>query len=194
MNDKKIPIEVSVRHLHVSKEDLEKLFGPEYALNVQRKISQPGQFAAQESVKIIGPKGILPTVRIIGPVREQTQLELSITDGFLLGIHPTVKVSGELEGSVGDVTLVGPGGSIEMKQGVIVAQRHLHLSPTQAAKFGLKHLDIVSVKVSGQRALVFNNVVVRSREGVDELSFMIDTDEANAAGVRQGEFGELIIS
>ena len=193
MASKLIPIEVSGRHLHISEADYKKLFGPDHQLQVLKKLSQPGQFACVETVRVIGPAGEFPAVRIVGPVRSQTQLELSLTDCLSLGIAPKVRVSGDLEKSNGDVTLTGQAGQVELKKGVIVAQRHLHIAPLSAKTLGLKHLDLVSVKTLGQRSVLFEQVVVRSRENIDELAFMIDTDEANAAGVKTGDQGELII-
>lgn len=190
----KIIIEVSGRHLHLSRADADKLFGPGYQLNVLKHTSQPGQFAAKETVQIVGPKHSFAKVRVVGPWRSQTQLELSTTDCLMLGVAPKIRVSGEFTDSSGGVKVVGPAGQIKLSAGIIVAQRHLHLSPAQAKQWGLKHLDNVSVRTSGSRALIFKNVVVRSRPGIDELSFMIDTDEANAAGVAQGDKGELLLN
>lgn len=188
-----VPIEVSARHLHLSVADLQVLFGAGYTLQSMKIISQPNQFAARETVKVVGPKGSFDAVRVIGPLRASTQFELSVTDGYVLGIRPQVAISGNLDASIGGVTLIGPAGQVVMQQGVIVAQRHLHIAPQQATEWGIAHLDVVRIKTSGSRPLVFDDVVVRSRQGVDTLSFMIDTDEANAAGVQQGDSGELLI-
>lgn len=188
----KIPIEVSGRHLHVTHQDLETLFGPGTTLRTAKTISQPHQFAAEETVQAIGPKGLFPNVRIIGPERSATQLEVTVTDCYTLGVTPFVSVSGELDGTPGGVELVGPAGTVQLQRGVIVAKRHLHISPAHAASLGIKHHDLVTIRTAGPRGLVFNNVVVRSRAGVDELAFMLDTDEANAAGVKQGDWAELV--
>lgn len=188
-----VPIEVSARHLHLSQRDCGEIFGNAYQLHEQKKISQPDQFAAAETVIVTGPKGKFPHVRIIGPLRPESQFELSVTDCIHLGIVPYVALSGELKGSPGGVTVIGPAGQITLTRGVIVAQRHLHCNELQAVRWGLRHLQTVSIRVNGIRGLIFNDVVVRSRAGVDELSFMIDTDEANAAGVRQGDQGELLL-
>jgi putative phosphotransacetylase len=188
-----VPIEISARHVHLSQHDADVLFGPHYSFHPLKQLSQPQQFAAQETVKVIGPQGEFSAVRIIGPVREATQFELSITDGYALGIKPSVAVSGDLDASIGGVKVIGPVGKIVMNQGIIVAQRHLHIAPAQAAEWGIKHLDVVRVKTNGLRPVLFEDVVVRSREGIDALSFMIDTDEANAAGVQPGDSGELLI-
>jgi len=183
-------VEVSARHIHLSQADLAKLFGPEAKLQVEHELSQPGQFAAVEKVTIVGPKGKL-NCRIIGPVRPATQVELSATDCRLLGLPVVLRVSGTLSGTPG-VKLEGPAGSFELSDGVIVAQRHLHISPKQAKDWGLKHGDVISIKTSGLRPVTWHDVFVRSREGIDELSFMIDTDEANAGGLVTGDKGELI--
>ncbi len=187
-----VPVEVSARHIHLSPQDRDILFGRGYVFKSEKKISQPGQFAAEETIKVVGLKNTFKHVRIIGPLRDTTQLELSITDGYWLGIRPPVLRSGVVEHSIGGVTLVGPFGELELNSGVIVAQRHLHISPQQAMSWGLKDLEVISIRVGGSRGVTFDNVVVRSRAGIDELSFMIDTDEANAAGVQQGDEAEIV--
>lgn len=188
----KIPIEISARHLHLAQHDLDILFGPNYELSVYKEISQPNQFASEEKVKLIGPKGELNNVRIVGPIRKETQIELSITDCYYLGIEPNIAISGDLDNSSGGVKVKGVAGEINLNKGVIVAKRHLHISPKQAKEAGLKHLDNVSVKIFGKRELIFNNVAVRSRKGIDNLALHLDTDEANAAGVKHGQDAELI--
>ncbi|MBU0597390.1 propanediol utilization protein [Patescibacteria group bacterium] len=190
----KVPIEVSARHIHLSATDAAILFGQEYEFNKQIKISQPTQYAAVETVEVIGLKNSFKEVRVILPFRQETQLEISITDGYYLGIKPRIAVSGNLVNSAGGVVIKGPQGQIDMKSGVIAAKRHLHISPVQGKEWGIKHMDVVSVKVAGERSLIFHNVIVRSRKGIDKLSFMLDTDEANAAGVKQGDEGELIVN
>lgn len=187
------PIEVSARHLHLSPADFTVLFGKGATLTTMMKISQPGQFAANETVKVIGPKGEFPSVRIVGPLRDESQLEIAKTDGFRLGVEPTLAVSGQLKGTTGDVILVGPAGKVVLKHGVIVARRHLHIQPKLAQKYGLQHLSFVTVRTNGTRPVTFHDVVVRSREGIDDLSFQIDTDEGNAAGVTNGDQAEVII-
>ncbi|XOU94718.1 MAG: phosphate propanoyltransferase [Candidatus Kerfeldbacteria bacterium] len=188
----KIPIEISARHLHLSMHDLDILFGPNYSLSNFKEVSQPGQFATEETVKLVGPKGQIEKVRIVGPIRKETQVELSITDCFKLGTEPKIAVSGELDNSAGGLKIVGVAGEVNLEKGVIVAQRHLHISPTEAAKAGLKHLDTISVKINGVRDLILNNIVVRSREGIDKLALHLDTDEANAAAAKDGQQGELV--
>jgi len=187
-----VPIEISARHIHLSQTDFEILFGPLYALQIERLISQPNQFACEETVQVIGPKNSFPSVRIIGPIRATTQLEITITDGYWLGIHPSVAVSGELFHSIGGVDIIGPKGKITLAKGVIVAQRHLHIEPSLAKQWQLKSGDLVSIKTRGTRSVIFGNVKVRSLDEVDSLSFMIDTDEANAAGIKPGDKGEIV--
>ncbi|MBU0707203.1 phosphate propanoyltransferase [Patescibacteria group bacterium] len=177
-------VEVSARHIHLSENDLTKLFGKNFKLKPLRPVSQPNQYAAYKTVNILGPKGTLSNVRIVGPTRPKTQLEISITDSFKLGITAMLRTSGDLRGTKGGVQLVGPRGSVKIKNGVIIARRHLHIQPALAKKYGLKHMDRVSVHIPGKRSVVFNQVVVRSRENIDSLSFQIDTDEGNAAGIK----------
>ena len=185
----KIPVEVSARHCHLSRKDLAKLFGKGYKLKVLKIISQPGQFAAKEEIKIQGPKGEFK-VRIVGPVRKETQIELAATDCYKLGLKPVLRVSGNIKGTPGAI-LIGPKGNIKIRQGVIVAQRHLHLSPYEAKSLKLKSGKLVSVKIKGPRGLIFDNVIVRSGAG-HKKSFQLDTDEGNACGWMPGIKGELI--
>lgn len=185
MTHRNVPIEVSARHIHLSQEHLVALFGAGAELTVLKKISQPSQFAAKEMVTVIGPKGQL-NLRIVGPIRQETQAEISVTDAIFLGLKPDLRISGDLNKTPG-CRLQGPAGEIELDHGVVIAQRHLHISPPEAHEFNLKHGDVVSIKTEGSRPVTFHNVYVRSRDGLDELSFMIDTDEANAAGLKGGE-------
>ena len=184
------PVEVSARHLHLCREHWEVLFGPGAELHEAKKISQPGQFGAKERVDVVGPRGRL-SCRVVGPLRKETQVELSVTDCRAIGVDAVLRVSGDLNGTSG-ARLEGPQGAVELKQGVVVARRHLHINPKQAAEWGLKHGDAVSIRTSGTRPILFHDVFVRSREGLDELSFMIDTDEANAAGLIGAEAGEIV--
>lgn len=188
----KIPIEISARHVHLSESDLHVLFGEGYNLKVFKEISQPSQFAAEESLEVVGSKGAIKSIRVVGPLRSETQVELAVTDCINLGIEPKVFISGDLAGSPGGITLKGPAGQVKLLKGVIVAARHLHISPEQAASFGLKHLDRVKVKIDGIRGLIFGNVVVRSRDGIDDLALHLDTDEVNAAGINNGDIGWLV--
>ncbi|MFA5188717.1 MAG: phosphate propanoyltransferase [Patescibacteria group bacterium] len=184
----KLPVEVSARHCHLSQKDLAKLFGNGYKLKVLKIISQPGQFAAKEEIKVQGLKGELK-VRIVGPMRAETQIELAATDCYKLGIKPVLRVSGNIKNTPGAI-LIGPKGKIKINKGVIVAQRHLHLSPAEAKQLKLKNGNLTSVKIAGSRGLIFNNVIVRS--GLShKKSFQVDTDEGNACGWRTGMKGEL---
>lgn len=185
-----VPVGVSNRHLHLSQADLERLFGAGYQLTVKKDLSQKGQYAAEETVTLIGPKGSIPKVRVLGPVRKATQIEISATDSYALGIAAPVRDSGDVAGSPG-IKIEGPKGVIEIPEGVIIAKRHVHLSPEDAERLGVKDKDIVKVEVGGERALVFGEVLARVHETfVYELH--IDTDEANAAGLRNGDTAYII--
>ncbi|MBU1109651.1 MAG: phosphate propanoyltransferase [Candidatus Riflebacteria bacterium] len=181
---------VSNRHLHVSQADLEILFGKGSELKQLKPLSQPGQFAAEETVLLVGPKGSIEKCRILGPVRPSTQVEVSVTDCFKLGVKPIVRDSGNTANTPGCV-LVGPKGAVTLKEGVIVAARHIHISAIDAPKFGLKDMDRVSIKSSGPRSVVFNNVLVRVSDKF-ALDFHLDTDEANAAGISNGDMVEIV--
>jgi propanediol utilization protein len=180
-----VPVGISNRHVHLSEEHLETLFGQGYQLTVKKELSQTGQYAAEETVTIEGPKGAIANVRILGPTRNQTQVEVSRTDSFKLGLNPPVRDSGSLAGSA-PVKITGPKGSIELDEGVIVAQRHIHMSEADAENFGVKDKDIVAVVVEGERGVVMNNVLVRVRHDF-VLDMHIDTDEANASGLANGD-------
>lgn len=186
-----ILVETSARHLHVTQEDLEKLFGAGKELSVRKMLSQPGQFATNERVTVVGPKGTLEGLSILGPVRKETQIELSLTDARKLGIVPPIRESGDLAGTPG-CKLVGPAGEVELDHGVIAAMRHIHLTPENAEEFGLEDKQIVSVKVDTEgRSLIFGDVVVRVRSDFAP-AMHIDTDEANAAGASGVVYGEII--
>ena len=185
-----IPVGISNRHLHMKQEHINMLFGDGYQLTVLKDLSQPGQYAAKETVTIVGPLGIIQNVRILGPARPDTQVELSITDGYTLGITLPVRESGNIAGSPG-LTIVGPKGIVRLEQGAICAARHIHANPAEAAKLGIKDKDIVSVKAEGERALIFNNVLVRVSDKY-ALDFHVDVDEANAAGLRMGDYVKLL--
>ena len=185
-----IPAAVSARHIHLSAADRDVLFGPGYALHMMRPLSQPGQFACEEKLSIIGPKGRIEGVRILGPERPETQVEVSMTDTFALGITPAVRMSGNIASTPG-CKLVGPKGGVMLSQGVIVAARHLHMAAQEAAAYGLKSGDIVSARKKGARATTLGNIVVRAGDG-HSLELHIDTDEANAAAIRCGDLLELV--
>lgn len=188
---KGIPIGVSARHCHLSMSDLETLFGKGYQLSKHADLKQPGQFAAKETVTIVGPKGSIQQVRILGPLRKQTQVEVSRTDSIKLGLTPPIRESGNIKGS-SSITLVGPNGSIYLREGLIIAAAHIHMSPTDADFFGVKDSEYVKVDMpDGLRPLRLKKVKVRvSRQSVLEMH--IDTDEANASNVRNGDFAKLL--
>lgn len=181
----KVPVGISNRHIHLSEQDLETLFGAGYQLTIRNDLSQTGQFAAEETVTIEGPKSSMQNVRILGPTRKETQLEVSRTDSFALGVKPPVRDSGFLEGSPG-ITLIGPKGKVTLDKGVIIAQRHIHMTETNAESFGVKDKDLVSVRVGGERGVIFENVLVRVRNDF-VLEMHMDTDEANAAILGNGQ-------
>lgn len=184
-------VETSARHLHVTQEVLETLFGEGYELTKKKDLSQPGQFACEERVQVIGSKGSFPAVSILGPVRPETQVELSASDARSIGVVAPCRESGDIAGS-GACKLVGPKGEVELAEGVIVAKRHVHATPEDAEKFGLKDKQIVSVKVeSDGRSLVFGDVIVRVSPKY-ALAMHIDTDESNAAFAKPGMMGEII--
>lgn len=185
-----VPVASSARHVHLCHADVERLFGPGYQLQLFRPLSQPGQFACKEQVTVVGPKGELKKVRVLGPERKATQVEVSLTDSFSLGIRVPVRMSGKTTGSPG-CTLVGPAGSVEVKEGVIVAARHLHISPEQAELYGLRDGQTVSLRSEGERAVVFENVIVRAGKGHD-FEVHLDTDEANAAAMAGSPMMEVI--
>ncbi|MEM4261213.1 MAG: phosphate propanoyltransferase [Candidatus Woesearchaeota archaeon] len=187
----KVPIEISARHVHLSKDDLYKLFGKNYILKIKNQLSQPGQFAAKETLTIKNGKNIIENVRIIGPCRNISQVEISKTDAIKLKLNPPVRVSGDIDGTPG-LILIGPKGKMILKKGVIIAKRHLHISPEEAKKNNLLDKQIISIKVAGERSIVYNEVIVRSRENIDKLSFQLDTDEANAGGIQNGDYGEIV--
>ncbi|MEH6892548.1 phosphate propanoyltransferase [Bacillus sp. JJ864] len=189
---KQIPIGVSNRHIHVTKEDLEKLFGDGYELTVAKELSQPGEFAAEETVTIKIEKSEIVKVRILGSVRKFTQVEISKTDARHLGINAPLRSSGNIDGTPG-ITLIGPNGEIQIDKGVIVAERHIHMTPQDATQFQVSDGQYVSVKVKGDRGLIFNQVLIRVKDTY-ALDMHIDTDEANSANIKTGDVGELILS
>ncbi len=191
---KHIPVGVSNRHLHVAQKDLEILYGAGHRLRVLRDISQKGQYAAQETLDVVGPKGRIDRVRVVGPARGQTQLEISRTDAYRLGVDPPVRYSGDLSGTPG-VKLVGPAGEVDLPSGVIVPQRHIHMSPREAAEFGVadrERVFVAPVETAAldpgcePRSVIFGNVLIRV-DPTFVLDFHLDVDEANAAGLRSGD-------
>jgi putative phosphotransacetylase len=188
---KKVRVEISAHHIHLCQADLEKLFGAGYQLKNVKNLSQEGEFAAEEKITLVGPKKQME-LRVVGPVRQATQVELAYTDAFSLGIDAPLRISGNVAGSAG-AKLIGPAGEVDLKEGVIVAKRHLHINQKEADELGLKINDLVKVKAAGERGLIFENVVVRIKPNF-HMSVHIDTDEANAAGLgKVCGFGELLI-
>ena len=185
-----IPVGVSARHMHVSQNVLEALFGPSYQLTLLRELNQPAEFAARETVMVVGPKRRSFDIRILGPVREKTQIEMSYSDGIHLGLDLPHRLSGDVEGTAA-VSLVGPAGVFNLPEGVIRAKRHIHASPEDARRLGVENGQIVSVRTAGNMSVTFNNVVIREAEGLN-LEMHIDTDEANAAGLRCGDLVRLL--
>jgi len=185
-----IPAAISNRHVHLSREHVDILFGKGYELTKLKDLSQKGQFACNEKVDIVGPQGVLKGVRVLGPARKETQVEVSITDCYVLGLNPPVRMSGDIKGSPGG-KLIGPLGEIELKEGIIIAARHIHMDPESARKLGIKDKEKVRVKVRGIRGLVFDETIVRvDNSFVNELH--LDTDEGNAAYIKNGDYVEII--
>ncbi len=188
---KQILVETSARHVHLSQEHLDILFGKGYQLTVKKDLSQPGQFACAERVEVVGSKKSLAGVSILGPVRPASQVEISLTDARSIGVNAPIRESGDIAGT-GSCKLVGPCGEVELAEGVIAAKRHIHMTPADAAEFGVADKDVVSVKVDTDgRALTFGDVVVRVSEKF-ALAMHIDTDESNAGCVTPTTMGTLI--
>ena len=181
-------MEASGRHVHVTKEQAEILFG--HALTPDHPLSQPGQWAARERVAVIGPKGQFPSVAVLGPERKEAQVEISLTDGRALGIKPPVRASGSVENSPGAL-LKGPCGEVTLSQGVIAAQRHIHITPEDAQRFGVQDKQIVKLQTYTDRPLVFDDVLVRvSKDFATRVH--LDFDEANACGYKNGDMGRIL--
>ncbi len=180
--EKTVLVEISARHVHVSEADLEVLFGKGYKLTPKKDLSQPGQFACEERVTVVGPKKELAGVSILGPCRPATQVELSLTDARSIGVKAPIRESGDTKDS-GACKLVGPCGEVELTEGVIAAKRHIHMTKADGEKYGITDKQIVSVKIPTEgRALVFNDVVARVSDSY-ALAMHLDTDEANAAAI-----------
>ena len=176
-----IPVGISNRHIHLSQADLETLFGPGYELTKIKDLKQPGQFACKETLTLCGPKGALEKVRVLGPLRKQTQIEVLLGDSFKLGIKPPTRMSGDLAGTPG-CTIVGPAGTVVLSEGCIVAQRHIHMTAAEAAAYGVANGQIVSMEFDGPRGGVLANVAIRAGEG-HALECHVDTEEANALAI-----------
>lgn len=180
--EKKVLVEISARHVHVTEETLEILYGKGHTLTNRRDLSQPGQFVCEERVTVVGPKREIANVSILGPCRKADQVEISLTDARSIGVSAPIRESGDIAGSAG-CKIVGPCGEVELTEGVIAAKRHIHMTPEDAANYGITDKQVVSVKIPTEgRALIFDDVVARVNENF-KLAMHLDTDEANAAGV-----------
>ena len=189
--DNKVLVETSARHVHLTEEHIEALFGKGATLTHKKDLSQPGQFACEERVTLVGPKKSIPNVIILGPARSATQVEVSFTDARTLGVEAPVRESGDIAGSAG-CKIVGPAGEIEITEGVIVAKRHIHLTPADAEAFGVADKQVVSVKIeSADRSTIYGDVVCRVSPKF-AAAMHIDTDEANAACAFGKIYGEII--
>ncbi|MFA6096938.1 MAG: phosphate propanoyltransferase [Candidatus Paceibacterota bacterium] len=190
--NKIVKVEISAHHIHLNKDDFEKLFGAGAELTVKKELSQPGMFAANETVDIKDDEFEMKRVRIVGPIRNYTQVEITETEARNFRINPPLRLSGNIKDTPG-ITVTGPKGSIDIKEGVIVAKRHVHMTPKDAAGISIKDGDVMKVKVGGERGLIFDNVIAR----VDKTyawACHIDTDEGNAAGMAGCGDGEVILS
>lgn len=189
---KEFLVETSARHVHVTQETLEALFGKGYQLTVKKELSQPGQFASNERVTVVGPKKELANVSILGPCRKLNQVELSATDARSIGIDAPLRESGDVAAS-GKCTLVGPCGSVELEEGVIVAKRHIHMTENDAQEFGVKNGDIVSVLIENEngRKTIFADTVIRVSNSYS-LAMHVDTDESNASLCARSQMGKLV--
>ena len=183
--ERSTPIGVSNRHIHLDRADMDALFGPGSELTVKKMLGQPGQYAAEETVTIRGPKGELQRVRVLGPLRSESQVEISIADGFTLGVKPPVRESGQLEGTPG-IEIIGPKGSVKKERGVIAALRHIHMTPEIAQRLGYKDGQYVQTKIEGLRGALLCNVLIRVSDKY-ALEMHIDVEEANALGVKTGD-------
>ena len=184
-SDGDVPVGVSNRHIHLTKEDMETLFGAGYELTPLKDLSQPGQYACKETLTLIGPSlRPIENVRVLGPLRKNSQVEISMTDSYVLKVKPPVRESGNIKGSAG-ITIVGPKGVVTLAEGCIIANRHIHMSPAEASAFGVKDCDTVTVDVNGKRRTRWYDVQVRVHKDF-RLEMHVDTDDANAAGIGNG--------
>ena len=187
---KKFIVETSARHIHLSQADLETLFGQGHELTCKKELSQPGQYAWEETVEVVGTKGSLK-MSVLGPTRNATQVELSLTDARSIGVNAPIRESGDIAGT-GSCKLVGPCGTVELKEGVIAAKRHIHVTPEAAVELGVNDKDVVYVKVeSAERSVVFGDVVVRVSPKF-ALAMHVDTDESNAGAFKGEVYGEIV--
>ena len=186
---KGIAVGISNRHVHLSQQDLEALFGEGYQLTKLKDLSQPGQFGCKEIVTICGPKGAIEKVRVLGPVRSKTQVEILVGDSFKLGVKAPARLSGDLHGTPG-ITIIGPKGSVQTKEGLIVAQRHIHMHPNDARNHDVRDGQIVGIELDGVRGGIFHNVAIRVSDD-SALEFHVDIEEANAMNITSSSVVEL---
>lgn len=191
MSTFEVPVGISNRHVHLAEEHIEVLFGTGYQLTKKKDLSQPGQYACEETVTLVGPKGVLEGVRVLGPARKASQVELAATDTFKVGVKAPVRDSGHHEGTPG-LKLIGTQGAVDLESGVIIAARHIHMSPQDAGKYMLKDGDRVSVRVLGPRGGILDNVLVRVNSAY-LLDMHLDTDEGNAFGITNGQIVEVML-
>ncbi|KHO36264.1 propanediol utilization protein [Clostridium tetani] len=188
--DLRILIEASGKHVHLSKEHVEKLFGKGYELTKKRDLSQPGQYLCEEKITLIGPKGVMQNVSVLGPTRENTQVEISKSDAVSLGINAPIRMSGDTKGT-SPIILASKTSVVRLEEGVIVAKRHIHMTPEDALKYGVTDKEKVKVKVKGERSLIFDEVIVRVSDKFNTVVH-IDYDEANACGFVKNTRGEIL--
>lgn len=186
----KIPVEISAHHVHLSQKDIDELFGKGYTLTKAKDLSQPGQFSCRETVDVVGPKATIRKVRVLGPPRENTQIEVARTEQYKLGIHIPYRLSGDVASSPG-VLIRGSSGELKLEEGLICAVRHIHMNPAEAQQLGVDHGYVVMVKIKGSRELIFGDVVVRVHPEYN-LRLHIDTDEGNAAGVTEKTMARIV--
>ena len=186
----KLPIALSNRHCHLTRKHIDQLFGKGYKLTKMKDLSQPGQFACKEKVDVKGPNGTITGIRVLGPERNNTQIEILLSDSYKLGVKPPINDSGDLEHTPGAILVTDQGG-IKLDKGLIIAARHIHMHPNDAKDYGDTNDDMVSVKVEGKRGLIFNNVLIRVSPHYS-LEMHVDMEEGNAAGIKNGTIVSLI--
>lgn len=190
LNKNLVPVSISARHIHLQQEHVDLLFGKGYKLTKYKDISQPGQYSCNEKVTLKGPRGMIENVRVLYPIREQTQVEVAASDARRLGIAPPVRKSGDLKGSA-PITIIGPKSSVMLKEGCIIADRHIHMTPEDAKNFGVQNGQKVSVKVAGPKGGIMDQVTIRVKETY-ALDMHIDVDDANAFGIQGNELLKII--